>query len=292
MGPDRQEMEGQIIDSHQHFWRPGLFDYPWMSPEVAIQYRDYLPRDLEPILKKCGVEATVLVQASDSIEETRWMLSLADQNPFIAGVVGWVDLSSPGVASQLDELVVHPKFKGVRHLVESELDENWLVQQSVLRGLGILADYKVPYDLLVHPQHLKHVNTISEHCPELNLVIDHLAKPPVARGELQGWALELRQAASNPKVHCKLSGLVTEADLDSWKPGDLQPFVEEALNIFGPERLIFGSDYPVCLRAASYFQVLETFMTLLDGLEADQKNQIFRENAIGFYQLGNTAQEI
>jgi L-fuconolactonase len=259
-----------------------------MSPEVGILYRDYMPRDLESILTECGVEATVLVQASDSIEETRWMLDLADQNAFIAGVVGWVDLSSTNIESQLTEFIGHAKFKGVRHLVESEPDEDWLVQQSVLRGLRVLADHAIPYDVLIHPKHLKHVKTISENCPDLKLVIDHLAKPPVARGELKGWAQELRQAAMNPMVNCKLSGLVTEADLDSWKPHDLQPFVEEALNIFGPARLIFGSDYPVCLRAASYSQVLDTFISLLSRLSTDEKNRIFRENAIEFYQLGMT----
>jgi len=164
-----------VIDSHQHFWQVGRFDYPWMSPQIDVLYRNYLPPALEPILKRSRVEKTVLVQASNSLEETRWLLSLADQYPFIAGVVGWVDLTSPEIDTQLEEFAAHPKFKGVRHLVESEPDDAWIVQDAVLKGLKKLASRAVSYDLLVHTRHLKHVNTIAERCPELHLVGDHLA---------------------------------------------------------------------------------------------------------------------
>src|SRR2546430_1792952 len=174
-------MESRIVDSHQHFWQVGRFDYPWMSSEVEVLYRDYLPPMLEPILKEHNVAQTVLVQASNTIEEMRWMLSLADAHPFIAGVVGWVDLMSDGIEQQLDELTTHPKFKGVRHLVESEPMDDWLVQLSVLNGLRILARHNVSYELLVHTRHLKRVKRVAESCPELRLVVDHLAKPPIAR---------------------------------------------------------------------------------------------------------------
>ena len=278
-------MESHIVDSHQHFWQVGRFDYPWMSREIEVLYRDYLPFNLEPVLKECGVAKTVLVQASNSIGETRWMLGLADRHQFIGGVVGWVDLTGPEVERQLDELTAHPKFRGVRHLVESEPAEDWLVQPSVLRGLRVLAAYGVSYDLLVHTRHLKHVKAIAEGCPELRLVVDHLAKPPVASGEVKGWAQELKALAAYPNISCKLSGLVTEADLTAWRTEDLRPYVECALEFFGPGRLMFGSDYPVCLRAASYSQVLESFQSLLAVLNGEERSRIFEQNATEFYRL-------
>src|SRR6266581_4141194 len=202
-----------IIDSHQHFWQVGRFDYPWMMPGVEVLCQDYLPPRLEPILKPLRIERTILVQASNSLDETRWLLALADRYPFIAGVVGWVDLTTPDVARQLDEFLSHPKFKGVRHLVESEPADDWLNQPSVLGGLRELESRDVAYDLLVHTRHLKYAKAVAENCPKLHLVIDHMAKPPIERGEISEWAGEIKEVARFPNVWCKLSGLVTEA---SW----------------------------------------------------------------------------
>jgi L-fuconolactonase len=278
-------MDGQIVDSHQHFWQVGHFDYPWMSPKVEVLYRDYLPAALEPILKDQGIAKTVLVQASNSLAETYWLVSLADRYHSIAGVVGWVDLTDPRMEEELEVLTAYPVFKGIRHLVESEPAEDWLTQPSVLRGLRVLERHQVSYDLLVHTRHLKHVKTVAESCPELRLVVDHMAKPPVASGEVKEWAKEIKAIAAFPNVHCKLSGLVTEANHTSWSKDDLQPFVECALEFFGPGRLMFGSDWPVCLLAASYDQVLESFESLLDGLSDEERNRIFAENATEFYRL-------
>jgi L-fuconolactonase len=175
-----------MIDSRQHFWQLGRFDYPWMSKDLGVLYRDYLPADLAPILKQNGIEKTVLIQASNSLAESCWLLDLADENHFIAGVVGWVDLTS--LDTQLDELSAHPKFKGVRHLVESEPNDDWLIQPSVLSGLQKLSARGLTYDLLVHSRHLKHVPVVAESCPDLKLVIDHLAKPPIARNEIVEWS--------------------------------------------------------------------------------------------------------
>ena len=281
-------MENRIVDSHQHFWQVGRFDYPWMSSDVEVLYRDYLPPALEPILKQNGVAQTVLVQASNSVEETRWMLKLADDYPFIAGVVGWVDLmSDEATRHQLEELTAHPKFKGVRHLVESEPSDDWLSQPQVLSGLRQLSRYGISYDLLVHTRHLKHVKTVAENCPELRLVIDHMAKPPVAGGEMDEWKREIREAANFPNIFCKLSGLVTEANWSEWQTEDLRPFVDYALEIFGPGRLMYGSDYPVCLLAASYERVLESFDSLLTALDDDDKSRIFGKNATQFYRLSS-----
>ena len=275
-----------IIDSHQHFWQVGRFDYPWLTRELGVLYRDYLPADLEPILKHNKVAKTVLVQASNSLEETEWLLELADENGFIAGVVGWVDLKSPHVGQQLDRFLRHNKFKGVRHLVESEPLDDWLVQREVLTGLSVLEARNVPYDLLVHPRHLKFVPQIVEACPNLRMVIDHLAKPPVASGGVEGWKAEFRELAKFPNLSCKLSGLVTEANHTTWTIEDLRPFVSVALEAFGADRLIFGSDHPVCLLAASYERVIASFQTLLSELSSESRDRVFAANAIDFYKLG------
>lgn len=279
------ENDPLIVDSHQHFWEVGRFDYPWMSPEVEVLYRDYLPPALASVLNRNGVDKTIVVQASNSLEETRWLLSLTKHNAFIGGVVGWVDLQSVDVARQLDEFVAHPKFKGVRHLVESEPADDWLTQQNTLNGLRELSSRGLSYDLLVHTRHLEHVRKVADECPELHLVIDHLAKPAVARREIDDWAREMREIASRPNVWCKLSGLVTEADWANWRVEDLQPYVEKALEYFGPARLMFGSDWPVCLLAASYDQVLDSSEILLAGLDEKDRRRVFSESAIEFYRL-------
>ena len=274
-----------MIDAHQHFWQVGRFDYPWMKTDNTVLYRDYLPSDLQPVLRENGVSQTVLVQASNSVAESRWLLQLADEHSLIAGVVGWVDLMSLETASQLEELTAHPKFKGVRHLVESEPHDDWLVHGEVLNGLKLLAAFDLSYDLLVHTRHLPYARQVAEECPELSLVIDHLAKPPIATGEFADWARELKPLAAFPNVHCKLSGLVTEANWTTWKNEDLRPYVDYALEIFGAERLMFGSDYPVCLLAASYKQVLESFQELTKNLSTADQDRIFGGNAASFYRL-------
>ena len=274
-----------ITDSHQHFWQVRRFDYPWMTSDVEVLCRDYLPSELAPILRENNVAKTVLVQASNSIAESRWLLNLAEENSFIAGVVGWVDLMSPDVEAQLDELIPHAKFKGVRHLVESEPHDDWLIQPAVLNGLKRLSAYNLSYDLLVHIRHLKYVPKVAETCPDLPLVIDHLAKPPIARKEIKEWSKALKPRALYPNMHCKLSGLVTEASWTSWQTNDLRPFVDCALELFGAERLMFGSDYPVCLLAASYDRVLGAFQETLKFLSDADREKIFSTNAAKFYRL-------
>jgi len=274
-----------IIDSHQHFWQLGRFDYPWMNRSLGVLYRDYLPDQLELILAENGVGKTVLVQASNSMEESRWLLQLADEHPFIAGVVGWVDLGSVDIDRQLDELLPHPKFKGVRHLVESEPADDWLIQPQVLQGLKRLSTYGISYDLLVHTRHLKYIQKVVDACPDLRLVIDHMAKPPIASGEIETWRQELKVVAVNKQIYCKLSGLVTEANWNLWTSDDLRPYVDCALELFGSSRLVFGSDHPVCLLAASYRRVLGCFRELLKDLAADEQQMVFGGNAAQFYRL-------
>ena len=274
-----------MIDSHQHFWQVGRFDYPWMSSDLGVLYRDYLPNDLAPIIQKNGVNKTVVIQASNSVEESKWLLDVARENSFIAGVVGWVDLMSPGINAQLDELCVDPKFKGVRHLVESEPDDDWLVRPAVLAGLKQLSARGLSYDLLVHTRHLKHVPRVVETCHNLALVIDHLAKPPIARNEIGEWSQALKPLARYANINCKLSGLVTEATWSSWQSDELRPFVDIALESFGADRMMFGSDYPVCLLAASYDRVLDSFQEILKSLSDADRDKIFSLNAEKFYRL-------
>jgi L-fuconolactonase len=280
-----EQTQQMLIDSHQHFWQLGRFDYPWMKSDNSVLYRDYLPAQLEPLLRENGVDKTVLVQASNSVAESRWLLQLADENSFIAGVVGWVDLIGDETDDYLREMTADPKFKGVRHLVESEPKDDWLGQREVLAGLKRLSAYDLCFDLLVHTRHLKHAKIVADRCPELRLAIDHLAKPPIARGEFDEWARELRPLAAYPNVYCKLSGLVTEANWSTWTADDLRPYVDYALDLFGAERLMFGSDYPVCLLAASYTRVLESFQELLRDLSASDSELIFGGNARMFYRL-------
>ena len=278
-----------IVDSHQHFWQVGRFDYPWMTPKVDVLCHDYLPPALEPLLRRNQAGQTILVQASNSVAETRWLLTLANENPSIAGVVGWVDLQSETVGRQLEELASHPKFKGVRHLVESEPAEDWLIQESVVKGLRELSLRGLTYDLLVHTRHLKHAKTAVDECPDLRFVIDHMAKPPIASGKLDEWARELKPLASASNVWCKLSGLVTEASWTDWRVEDFIPYVDKSLEYFGPQRIMFGSDWPVCLLAASYEQVLEVFQTLLADLSEEDRDLIFSKNASQFYRLDEAA---
>lgn len=264
-----------IVDAHQHFWEVGRFDYPWMTSDLGVLYRDYLPSGPQD-----GVDQIVVVQASNSVAETRWLLSLADEHDYIAGVVGWVDLAS--VDDELAGLTKHPRLKGVRHLVESEPADDWLVQPAVIAALHRLSEYGLTYDLLVHTRHLRHVKTVAEKCPGLRLVIDHLAKPPIAKHEFEEWAREFAPLAEYPNMYCKLSGLVTEANWSSWTIEDLRPYVEYAMELFGPERLMFGSDHPVCLLAASYDRVLESFQEIVSD---EYHELIFCENARTFYRL-------
>ena len=278
-----------IVDSHQHFWQVGRFDYPWMTPQVDALCHDYLPATLEPVLARHGVDQTILVQASNSAPETQWLLDLSENNPFVAGVVGWVDLQSSDVGRQLDQFISRAKFKGVRHLLESEPADDWLTQDAVVRGLNELAQRDLSYDLLVHTRHLRYVRQVVEKNPRLRFVIDHVAKPPIKSGQIDQWAAGLKDVAAAGNVWCKLSGLVTEADWANWRVEDLIPYVDKALECFGPERMMFGSDWPVCLLAASYDQVLEAFHTLLADLSEQDRELIFSKNAAAFYRTQEQA---
>lgn len=275
------------IDAHQHFWqlsRP--FDYSWLdAPANAPIRRDYLPEHLEPLLRAAHVDRTVFVQTQHNVEENRWVLSLAERNPFIAGVVGWVDLVSEACEEQLLEFRANPKFAGVRHVTQDEPDDDFLIRPAVLRGLKVLEKHGVPFDLLLYVKHLRHVPTLARHLPSLPLVIDHLAKPYIREHRMDDWLPAFRAAAAFPNVHCKLSGMITEADWQRWTVADLKPYVQTALEAFGPGRCLFGSDWPVCELAGTYEQVSHALREALGPLSDSERDQIFGDTARRFYRL-------
>ena len=275
------------IDAHQHFWQLSQpFDYRWLdAPGLQAICRDYLPEDLAPLLQAAGIDGSIFVQTQHNVAENRWVLQLAEQHAFLKGVVGWVDLASPDCERQLEEFAAHPKFVGVRHVVQDEPDDDFMIRPEILRGLKVLERHGVPYDLLFYVKHLKHAPTVAKACPNLPLVIDHLSKPRIREQILDDWIANLRQAASFPNVFCKLSGLVTEADHQRWTVSDLRPYVDAALEAFGPQRCMYGSDWPVCELAGTYEQVHTAMQQLLSSLSDAEQARIFGGTAIEFYGL-------
>lgn len=274
-----------MIDSHQHFWQHSQpFDYRWQeAPALAAIRRDFMPADLAPLIQAAGVDRTIFVQTQHDVAENRWALGLAEEHPFIAGVVGWVDLRSGDCERQLLEFTPHPKFVGVRHVTQDEPDDDFIVRDDVIRGLRILQKHRVPFDLLFYTKHLPHAATLGRLLPELPMVIDHLSKPQIRDRRMDNWRAPLRAAAAFPNIHCKLSGLITEADWKHWKPADLKPYVQEALEAFGPDRCMFGSDWPVCELAGSYQRVVDALNEALGPISPSERAQIFGRTAERFY---------
>ena len=262
------------------------FDHTWQENEGLEKIcRNFLPEHLKPLIDAAGVDRTVFVQTQHNLDENRWVLSLAEENPWIAGVVGWVDLASPNCEQQVEEFKDNPKFVGVRHIVQDEQDDDFIVGEDVLKGLAVLEKHDVAYDLLFYVKHLKHAATVASKFPNLRLVIDHLAKPVIKHAQTDGWQEHFVEAAKYENVHCKLSGMVTEADWENWKPHDLKPYVETAVEHFGADRCMFGSDWPVCELAASYPQVFDALMDCIGGLSTSEREKILGHNAIEFYRL-------
>jgi L-fuconolactonase len=274
------------VDAHQHFWDPTATDYPWMTDEVAPLRRRFAPDDLRGELARAGVEATILVQARSSIEESREFLAVAAATDFVAGVVAWVDLIDPAVADHLVELREGPDGRylvGIRHQVHDEPDPGWLLRDDVQRGLRAVGEAGLAFDLLVRPRELSAALEAARRNPEMRFVIDHIAKPEIAAGEIDGWAERLTPFTSLEHVSCKLSGMVTEADWSSWTTADLRPYVETVFECFGAERLMFGSDWPVCLLAASYEETRRAAADALGEISADERERIFGGTAAAVY---------
>ncbi len=279
----------RIIDAHQHFWDPDDGDYAWVSGPFQPIRRVFTPDDLRPELQAAGVSATVLVQTWGSEEETRRFLALAEQTDFIAGVVGWVDLTAADVAERLAALRAGPGgryLKGIRHQVHDEADESWLGRADVRRGLAAVEAADLAYDLLVRPRELPAALATAAAFPGLRLVIDHIAKPDIRQHGFAAWAERLRPfAAERRHVWCKLSGMVTEADWANWTAADLQPYVDAVLTIFGADRCLFGSDWPVCRVAGGYARMFAGLDQCLATLPAADRARVFAGSAADVYRL-------
>lgn len=277
-----------VIDAHQHFWNLEKVSYPWLTPDLAAIHRTFEPPDLEPLLRAAGVDGTVLVQAADSYEDTDAMLDRAGAHPWIAAVVGWVPLNRPDeAAGAVERYRAHPAFAGVRHLIHEDPDPDWVVQDSVVEGLGILAAADLTFDLVgVLPRHLEHVVTLAERVPGLRIVIDHLNKPLIREKGWEPWATLLARAAECPTVYAKVSGLNTAADREHWTAADLRPYVEHAAEVFGPRRLMFGSDWPVANLAGDYAKVWRETNAVLADLPEPDRAAVLGETARDFYRIG------
>jgi L-fuconolactonase len=277
-----------IVDAHHHFWNPATADYPWLTDDLAPIRRAFGPADLEPDLLAAGVDATVLVQTRSSLEETVDFLAVAGETPFVRGVVGWVDLTQPGVGDTIAELRERPgggHLVGIRHQAHDEPDPAWLTRDDVVRGIAAVGRAGLVYDLLVRARELSAALDLARRLPDVRFVIDHVAKPPIAVGALEPWASLIAPFRDLDHVACKLSGMVTEADWASWTPTELRPYVERVLETFGPDRLLFGSDWPVGLLAASYGQVVDTTRTLLHDLDRDELAAVLGATAARVYRL-------
>ena len=273
-----------IVDSHHHFWDPGARTYPWMGPELNAIRRPFTPDDLAPIAAAAGVERTVLVQTVASIAETVEFLAIASRHPLIGGVVGWVDLTDSGVATTIDGLRLGEggdKLVGVRHQVHDEPDPDWLRRDDVQRGLAAVEGASLVYDLLVRARELPAAHKAAKRHPGLRFVIDHAGKPRIADGARDPeWEAAMTAMAALPNVTCKLSGLVTEAGWETWTPEQLEPYIRRVIDWFGPERCMFGSDWPVCLLAAGYSEVIETIRKV-----AGEDEDVFSRTAMRVYGL-------
>jgi L-fuconolactonase len=274
------------IDAHQHFWHYTPVEYGWIDDSMAALRRDFLPQDLAPELAKSEFHGSVAVQARQTLEETRWLLELAESAPSILGVVAWVDLQSPDVRSQLRSFSQNRKLVGIRHIVQSEPDDRFLLQPDFLRGISALEEFDLAYDILIYTKHLPVAAEFVERFPRQRFVLDHLAKPPIKSGEINFWADGIRRLAAFPNVFAKLSGLLTEADWQSRTPEQITPYLDVAFEAFGPQRLMIGSDWPVCLAAAPYARVMGVVKDYIVKHQPEFCDDVLGGNAAQFWRLG------
>ena len=273
------------IDAHQHFWIYNQEEYKWIDESMAKLQRDFLPPHLNRVLKRNSIDFCVTVQARQTLQETKWLLELAQNNSFMKGIVGWVDLKSSSVEKDLEQFAVYRNFKGVRHVLQDEDDDRYMLRLDFRQGLRQLEKYGLAYDILIYSRHIKYVSTLVGEFPQQKFIIDHLAKPLIKEGKIELWKKDIRKLAKADNVFCKLSGMVTEANWNSWRQEDFVPYMETLLEFFGPNRLLFGSDWPVCTVAAKYEQVLGIVTHFISSLSPAEQACIMGQNAIDFYNL-------
>ena len=276
--------DGGCIDAHQHFWHYEPVKHSWIDDEMAVIRKDFLPADLEPIIKSNGVVGTVAVQADQTEEETNFLLKLADEYDFIKGVVGWVDLRANNIEERLAYYAQFKNIKGFRHVLQGE-EPSFMLQPSFVNGIAALNAYNFTYDILIFPHHLEAALQLVNQFPNQPFVIDHIAKPYIKAGQIDEWAKGMKTLSEHENVYCKVSGMVTEADYKKWQPADFTPYLDVVVEAFGMKRLMFGSDWPVCEVAASYGQMIGIVEDYFAKFSLAEKNQFFNQNASKFYSL-------
>lgn len=274
-----------IIDAHQHFWQYDPKKHAWINDEMAVIRKTFMPADLEKVYEENRIDGCVAVQADQTLAETVFLLDLVENNNFIKGVVGWTDLRSADVDETLVQYQTRKKLKGWRHIVQGEPDHNFLLRPDFLRGISLLEKYGYVYDILIFPHQLGAVLEFVKRFPHQKFVIDHMAKPYIKDGFFDGWATLMKEIATFENVHCKISGLITEADYKTWTPQQITPYMDVVLKAFGTQRLMFGSDWPVCLVAGQYGKVKQLTTDFISTLSVDEQAAIMGGNAVKFYTL-------
>jgi L-fuconolactonase len=279
------------IDAHQHFWKYHPDHQTWMTSDMEVLRRDYLPDELEPLLKAIGFDGTIAVQARQMLEETEWLLKLADERDFIKGVVGWVDLRSPELHGQLERYAKHPKLAGVRHVIHDEPDDRFMLLPEFRRGIAQLREFGLTYDLLLFPKHLPIAVELVAEFPTQPFVLDHIAKPVIREGQLYPWREDLMRLAQFPNVLCKLSGMVTEAKWKQWRPEDFHRYLDIVVEAFGADRVMTGSDWPVCTLSGDYVSTMNLVIDYVRQFPAEVREGILGGNCARFYGINQTTRE-
>lgn len=273
-----------IVDAHQHFWKLDRGDYSWLTPDLDSLYRDYLPADYQPFRDAHGITKTVLVQAADSEAEAEFLLSLAETVPFVAGVVGWLDMEARGAVARLEAFARNPNFLGVRPMIQDIADDDWMLRPVLAPVYQTLAEKDLVFEALVHERHLAHLDRLTDRHPDLRVIVDHGAKPRIDERRLASWKAALSPLARKENVYCKLSGLVTEAG-ESWVQEDILPYAEFLLDAFGPARLLWGSDWPVVNLAGGFDEWWAVTEAFLSGLEPEARSKVLHDTAVAVYRL-------
>lgn len=273
------------IDSHQHFWKYEPVKHNWIDDSMAVIRKDFMPSDLQKVYAENEIDGCIAVQADQTLEETDFLLKLSAKNDFIKGIVGWVDLRSENIEEVLENYSKFEKIKGFRHIVQGEPDHNFLLRPDFLRGISKLEKYNFTYDILIFPHQLGATLEFVKKFPNQKFVIDHIAKPYIKDGFYDGWAALMTEIGKQENVYCKLSGMITEADFDKWTPQQIEPYMNLVLNAFGSEKIMFGSDWPVCLVAGNYKKVKEIVTDFIAKLSSKEQASIMGGNAIKFYNL-------
>ncbi len=274
-----------IIDTHHHYWNYNPVEFDWIDDEMARIRKSFLPANLKETLQNTGVEGVVTVQARQCLVDTDWLLQLAAENDFMRGVVGWLPLAAENITDLLDQYSQNNKLKAVRHVVQGEPDPEFILGKDFNRGISQLKKYGLVYDILIFERQLTNTIRFVDQHPDQQFVLDHIAKPRIKANELEPWAKNIRELAKRENVSCKISGMVTEADFNNWTEEQLKPYFEVVIEAFGPDRLLFGSDWPVCLVATEYTNWLNLVKKQLVQLSKDEQNMIFYKNAVEVYKL-------